>query len=104
MNVLPGVAPHAARKLPNPRPLGGLLPYPEDMDHQHEVELVFAPQHEGGYHVFAPDLPGLHTQGDTLDEAAANAREALELYVEGLREEGRSLDAGVIRRRFPVSL
>ena len=68
-----------------------------------EIELVFAPQEEGGYHVYAPDLPGLHTQGDTLDEATVNAQEALDLYVEGLREEGRSLDAGVIRRMFPVA-
>jgi predicted RNase H-like HicB family nuclease len=67
-----------------------------------EIELVFAPQEDGGYHVYAPDLPGLHTQGDSLDEAVANATEALELYVEGLREEGRSLDAGVIRRKFPL--
>ena len=34
-----------------------------------------------------------HTQGDTLEEAVANGEEALELYVEGLREDGRSLDA-----------
>jgi predicted RNase H-like HicB family nuclease len=78
------------------------LPYPDVMDQPHEVEFVFAPQEEGGYHVYAPDLPGLHTQGDTLEEASANAQEALELYVEGLREEGRPLDAGVIRRSFPV--
>jgi predicted RNase H-like HicB family nuclease len=77
-------------------------PYPESMDQPHEIELVFAPQEEGGYHVYAPDLPGLHTQGDTLDDAVANAEEALELYVDGLREEGRSLDARVIRRKFPV--
>jgi len=49
---------------------------------------VFAPQEEGGYHVYAPDLPGLHTQGETVEEAEANAKEALELYVDGLREEG----------------
>ncbi len=52
--------------------------------------------------MYAPDLPGLHTQGDTLGQAAENADEALALYVEGLREEGRPLDAGVIRRRFPL--
>ena len=46
-----------------------------------------------------PTSPGLHTQGDSLDEATDNAREALELYVEGLREEGRSLDTGVVRRK-----
>lgn len=67
-----------------------------------EGELVFAPQEEGGYHVYAPDLPGLHTQGDSLDEAITNAEEALELYVEGLREQGRSLETGVIRRTFPI--
>jgi predicted RNase H-like HicB family nuclease len=69
---------------------------------QREIELIFAPQEEGGYHVYAPDLPGLHTQGDTFNEAADNAREALQLYIDGLREEGRSIDTGVIRRRFPV--
>ncbi len=68
-----------------------------------EVEFVFEPQDEGGYHVYAPDLPGLHTQGDTLDEATDNASEALALYVEGLREDGRSLDTGIVRRTLPVS-
>lgn len=55
-----------------------------------EVEFIFEPQEDGGYYVYAPDLPGLHTQGETLDEAKANAEEALALYVEGLREEGRT--------------
>ncbi len=50
-----------------------------------EIELVFEPQDEGGYHVYAPDLPGLHTQGDDMDDAMANASEAVALYVEGLR-------------------
>jgi antitoxin HicB len=63
------------------------------MDQPREIELVFAPQDEGGYHVYAPDLPGLHTEGDTLDEAMANAQEALALY-EGMREDGRPLDTG----------
>ena len=72
------------------------------MEQPREVEFVFAPQEEGGYHVYAPDLPGLHTQGDTLEEASENAKEALELYVEGLREDGQSIDTGVIRRTFPL--
>lgn len=58
----------------------------------HEIEFVFAPQDKGGYHVYAPELPGLHTQGDSLVEATCNAREALGLYVEGAREDGPSLD------------
>jgi predicted RNase H-like HicB family nuclease len=67
-----------------------------------EIEFVFAPQDGGGYHVHAPDLPGLHTQGESLEEATANAREALELYVEGLRQAGRSIGTGVVRRKLPV--
>ena len=39
---------------------------------------------EGGYVVFAPALPGCHTQGDTLEEAEKNIKEAIELYLEGL--------------------
>lgn len=53
-----------------------------------EITFVLEPNPDGGYHAYAPDLPGLHTQGDDLEEALANAREALDLYVEGLREEG----------------
>jgi predicted RNase H-like HicB family nuclease len=67
-----------------------------------EIEFIFEPQEEGGYYVYAPDLPGLHTQGETLEEARANAEEALSLYVEGLQEEGRPLDAGVVRQKLRV--
>ena len=67
-----------------------------------EIELVFEPQDEGGYHVYAPDLPGLHTQGEDMEDAMANATEAVALYVEGLRDEGESLESGVIRRTIPL--
>ncbi|MGH8995199.1 MAG: type II toxin-antitoxin system HicB family antitoxin [Acidimicrobiales bacterium] len=66
------------------------------------MEFVFEPEQEGGYHAYAPDLPGLHTQGDDLEEATANAEEALALYVEGMREEGRTLGMGVVRRRLAL--
>lgn len=59
------------------------------MDNPREIELVFVRQEERGYHVYAPDVPGLHSQGDTLEEASANAQEALDLYFDGLREDGR---------------
>jgi predicted RNase H-like HicB family nuclease len=68
------------------------------VDETHEIELVFEPQDEGGYHVYAPDLPGLQTQGDYFDDAMVNANEAVALYVEGLREDDEPLDSGVIRR------
>ncbi len=72
------------------------------MEPARDVEFVFEPQVEGGYHAYAPELPGLHTQGDSLEDAAANAEEALVLYVEGLREDGQSLQMGIIRRRLSL--
>lgn len=67
-----------------------------------DIEFIFESDPDGGYHAYAPDLPGLHTQGDDLDDAVANASEALSLYVEVLQSEGRSLDAGVVRRKLSL--
>jgi predicted RNase H-like HicB family nuclease len=41
------------------------------------------------YYAWCPELPGCQTQGDTLEEALANAREAVELYLETLSPEER---------------
>jgi predicted RNase H-like HicB family nuclease len=43
--------------------------------------------------VWFPDLPGCFAAGDTLDEAIANAPEAVALYAEALEETGRALPA-----------
>jgi predicted RNase H-like HicB family nuclease len=40
--------------------------------------------------------------GEDIEGAAANAEEAVALYVEGVREDGGSLDTGVIRRKFAL--
>jgi predicted RNase H-like HicB family nuclease len=40
------------------------------------------------YGVTVPDLPGCFSAGSTLDEAMAMAKEAIELHLEGLIEEG----------------
>lgn len=50
--------------------------------------VVLEPAEEGGYNVHVPALAGCFTQGDTLDEALANAREAIQCHVEGLRLDG----------------
>jgi predicted RNase H-like HicB family nuclease len=40
------------------------------------------------YGVVVPDLPGCFSAGDTLDEALANAQEAILLHIEGLLDDG----------------
>jgi predicted RNase H-like HicB family nuclease len=42
----------------------------------------------GAYHAFVPALPGCHSFGSTVDEARANILEAIELHIEGMREDG----------------
>ena len=40
------------------------------------------------FHAFCPALKGCHTWGHTYHEALANIQEAIELYVDDLRESG----------------
>ena len=44
---------------------------------------------EHGYYAFSPELEGCQTQGDTFEEAMANIKEAVELYLETLSEDER---------------
>ena len=53
----------------------------------------FRPEPEGGFTVTCPKLPPVVTYGETLEEAQANAREAIELCLEVMREDGEPLPA-----------
>lgn len=46
---------------------------------------------EGTYGVTFPDFPGCATVGDSLEEAKAQAAEALALHIEGMREDGEGI-------------
>ncbi|MHB1132724.1 MAG: type II toxin-antitoxin system HicB family antitoxin [Chloroflexota bacterium] len=50
--------------------------------------LLTADPEGGGYIADVPALPGCHTQGDTLDEAIANAREAIAVWIQSARKHG----------------
>jgi predicted RNase H-like HicB family nuclease len=52
---------------------------------------IFEHQPDGGYHVFCPALPGCHSEGDTLEEALINIKEAIAVYVESLRAHGEDI-------------
>ncbi len=45
------------------------------------LSIVYDPEYKG-YVVDVPQLPGCMTQGKTFEEALANAKEAIELYIE----------------------
>jgi predicted RNase H-like HicB family nuclease len=58
-----------------------------------------------GYIAFVEELPGANTQGDTLEEARENLREAVELVLEANRElaEAALLGQSVTREPFELA-
>jgi predicted RNase H-like HicB family nuclease len=52
---------------------------------------LLEPAEEGGYVVTCPELPGLVTEGDTLEEAKEMARDAVQGYLEGLEKDGHAV-------------
>ena len=47
-----------------------------------EYQAVFQEEKGGGFSVWVPDLPGCASQGETLEEALENIKEAIKLYLE----------------------
>ena len=46
---------------------------------------------EHGFYAWCPELKGCQSQGDTLEEAIANIKEAIELYLETLPDDERGV-------------
>jgi len=56
--------------------------------HKYQYTIILHPDEEqGGYTVTVPALPGCITEGETLEEAIAMAKEAIQLYIETLIED-----------------
>ncbi len=60
---------------------------------------------EGGYTVTVPSLPGCMTYGETVEEAVKMAQEAIEVYLESLREHGEEIPGrmGIINAPHPTT-
>lgn len=48
---------------------------------------MFEKEEDGGYSVWIPDLPGCASQGNSLEEAIGNIKEAIELHLENAEDE-----------------
>ncbi|HEY6332726.1 MAG TPA: type II toxin-antitoxin system HicB family antitoxin [Blastocatellia bacterium] len=64
--------------------------------------VLFEPAEEGGYIVTCPALPGLVTEGDTLEEAREMAEDAIRAYLESLCKDGRPLPQDIELSLDPV--
>ena len=57
----------------------------------YKLPLVLTPQPEGGYTVTSPALPELVTEGDSVEEAVENVKDALVAVIESYEDMGREL-------------
>jgi predicted RNase H-like HicB family nuclease len=58
------------------------------MAQEYSYTAVFEPAEEGGYVVTFPAIPGLATQGETIEEARNMAADCLRAYLESLAKDG----------------
>ena len=56
------------------------------------LKVVLEPSPEGGFTVHVPSLPGCISEGDNREEALANIREAIALYLEPVDDDLASVE------------
>ena len=52
-----------------------------------KIKVVLEPSDDGGFTVYVPSLPGCISEGDTKEQAIANIKEAIELYLEPVDDD-----------------
>jgi predicted RNase H-like HicB family nuclease len=52
-----------------------------------KLRVVLEASEEGGYTAHVPSLPGCISEGDTREEAVANIREAIQIYLEPVDDD-----------------
>ncbi len=52
-----------------------------------ELTAIIEEAPEGGYWAFCPEIPGANGQGETVEDARQDLREAVELILEDHRED-----------------
>jgi len=52
------------------------------------LRVILEPSDEGGYTALVPALPDCISEGNTREEALRNIREAIELYLEPVDDDG----------------
>ena len=63
----------------------------EPGDGKMEYSIIIYEAEEGGYWTKVPALPGCGSQGETLDEAIINTKEAIESHIIALQEDGQEV-------------
>ena len=72
-------------------------------DMKAEFTAIIEPAPEGGHWAICPEVPGANGQGETIEEAKNNLREAIELILEDRRQDMlRGLPKDVIQEKVVI--
>jgi len=66
--------------------------------------VVLQRENDGGYIATVPALPGCVSQGDTRAEVLKNIEQAIELYLEDIREAGEAIPVEADREYIEVTI
>ena len=68
-----------------------------------ELTAIIEPAPEGGYWAICPEVPGANGQGETVEDAKASLKQAIELILEDRREDMlRGLPADAIQETVEI--
>ena len=63
-----------------------------------KLRVILEPSDDGGFTVYAPALPGCVSEGETVEDALANIREAIELYLEPVEDDWVAQDGALVEQ------
>ena len=69
---------------------------------EYSYTVLFELAEEGGYMVTCPALPGLVTEGDSLEEAREMAQDAIRCYLESMQKDGLAIPRDKKRKETPI--
>ncbi len=67
-------------------------------------EVVIEKDEDGIYVASVPELPGCHTQADTLKELEENIKEAIEAYLESLGDDEKPVTKFIKTQKIKVAV
>jgi antitoxin HicB len=69
-----------------------------------KFRILIEPDEDGILVATVPSLPGCVSQGATREEAVRNVREAIEGYLESLRERGEPIPPSILEEVIDVAV
>jgi antitoxin HicB len=73
------------------------------MKHQ-SYRVLLSKEPEGGYTALVPMLPGCVSYGESIDSAIENVKEAIELYIESLKQHNEPIPTEENTLEYSVSV